>query len=103
MKNDRESWKLLLDLFKDMELKVWCTGKLEGTMGCSDCDCKGVHSGSFYEIYSLFRICIDMLFSMNVILNTCKDSKLRFNYHSMSVSVLNDFLCDLHVFFEIKM
>ncbi len=103
MKNDRESWKFLLDLFKDMELKVWCTGKLESAMGCSDSDGKGVNSCSFHEINSLIWICVDMFFSMNVILNTCKDSKFSFNNHSVSVSVLNDFLCDLHVFFEIKM
>ena len=103
MKNDRESWKFLNDVLQNVETQwrwnkdtflVTCTlisSEFVSTVRSSDSDCKGITSGSVYELFYFFWSGVALMTSLNYyfILDTSQSSKLSLNYCTVSMSILN--------------
>ena len=101
MKNDGEAGKSLADFFKNIETKLGLLTGLEliSAVACADSDCKRVNACSLNEILNLFGLCVALVafFNNNVILNAGKCAELALNNYAVSVSILNNLLCNGNV------
>ena len=94
VENDRETGKSFFNFFKNIETKFGFVAGFEFicAVGSSDCDCKGVNSGSFYEFLNLFGSGVGRIFSgnVNVVFDTCKGSEFAFNANAVCMSIFNN-------------
>ncbi len=114
VKNDRETGQSLDALFENVETerrgnkdavcisRALRSGELVCAVRGSDCDCKGVTSGSCYEFLNLFRTGVAFLtvLNLNLILNTCEGTELSLNYNAVSMRILNNLLRESYVVIE---
>ena len=77
VENDWEAWKLLFDLVKDVkaDLSLVAWWELVCTMGGTDGDSKGVNTSALDEVFDFLWASVDVLCSLNIVLNTSKNAK----------------------------
>ena len=114
VKNDREFGKSLFDFFKNIETE---RGRNEDTVriacalcGCelicavrsADSDSERVNSCAGNELFNFFGACVGRIFScdVNVVFDSCKLADLAFYNYAVSVSIINNFLCERDVLFK---
>ena len=114
VKNDRETGQSLDTLFENVETerrgnkdavsisRALCSRELICAVRGSDCDCKGVTSGSCNEFLNLLRTGVAFLTGLNnnLILNTCEGTELSLNYNAVSMCILNNLLRECYVVIE---
>ena len=103
MKNDGEFGKNFADLLENVKAKLGLlTGlKFISAVACADCYCKRVNARSCNEIVNLLGLCVGcvLIGNINVILNTCKLTKLALNNNAVSVSIVNNLFGYFNIFF----
>ena len=115
MENDRELRDLLLDLCEDVETELrryenavsiaraLLRFELECAMGRADSDSQGINASLLDEFLNFFRLRVSCIMSSNldVILDTSQFTQLSLDDYATCMSVLNDFLSDFDVLFEV--
>lgn len=81
VKNDWETWELLLDFVKDIEADFWFGARWElvSAVGSTDGNSKGVDAGLADEVLNFFWAGVGVLFSLDIIFNACENAEFTFD------------------------
>ena len=96
-------FKLFSNNCKTIKIKLSITLELISTMACTNSYSKWIYACTLYKIKSLIRVCICSMSFCNTyfVFNTSKLTKFSFNYYTMSMSIVYNFLSLCYVFFII--
>ena len=104
MKNQRYIY-FCFDLFQDIQFQFWFHACRIQSVAGSDCNCKSIYAGSFYEFYCIIRICVDDLScSTFQIIWVCRTDGSQFCFYRYvnRMSCFYYFLSACDVFFKWK-